>query len=865
MYFSCMILELSLFLLKLKSEMVPRIFLILCFACNIGFCVNAKDNEASGLLFKSKTESIDERTSLDLFNGNSRCFKNDFSISFDISIWDIQRFGYILRLINEKQEEISFVFVNFRGESNLYFDFNSGITNKSIQIPILKSKLARGQWLNVKLHFDPALDQASIHILEQTYVCENVGLSVLTDLRFVFGLYGINLDVPAMALRNIKIEEKNQVNYFFPLNEAEGNHVHDGKGRKLGYVKNPIWLLKKHHNWELIASFMSESSAGVTYNRKAHELMVINRDSINIFNPRTLQYSKHNYDTAPFSITSGEAIYSEKKDKCYVYNLNDEKPETFSFMTIDMHERKIDYVGDPNLNNKLHHHNVFFDTNEDTLYIFGGYGNFNYSNKLYRYEQTTDNWVEVPVSGDTITPRFFAAAGKGKDDSELLIFGGFGNESGRQELGGRNLYDLISLDIKSKSAKKRWENNTIGELFVPCGNLIVNQDNTHFYTLCYPHHLARTELKLYKFSIADGSYEIVSNAIPVLSEEINTSVYLFYDDFLQEYYAVIREFATKTNSEIRIHSLTDPPLTADALINYPNKIPLSYYWIVIPIIVLIVVVILLFKRKRKQDENDVNIFTEQSRIIHEDIIKKNAIYVLGDFLVFDKNGMDITYRFSTKLRFLFSIILFNSDNNIGISTEKLTADLWPDRELTEAKNIRGVTVNHLRNVIADMEGIELIHKNSRWHFAFTESFYCDYTQSVLLAQAALASQNEVAEQLDKLLNTIQRGNLFFGLEASWLDNYKSEYENLIEATLRRYINISYRNKDYKKAVDLIKAFFMIDPLNEEILVIAIKSLRKLNKVQQSQAVFSHFCTRYNELMGEKYRKSYAELILEQHL
>ena len=69
-------------------------------------------------------------------------------------------------------------------------------------------------------------------------------------------------------------------------------------------------------------------------------------------------------------------------------------------------------------------------------------------------------------------------------------------------------------------------------------------------------------------------------------------------------------------------------------------------------------------------------------------IYKNAVFVFGDFTVFDKNGKDISYRFSPKLRSLFALILFHSIENEGISTDMLTAELWSNKDTNSAKNIR---------------------------------------------------------------------------------------------------------------------------------------------------------------------------------
>ena len=79
-----------------------------------------------------------------------------------------------------------------------------------------------------------------------------------------------------------------------------------------------------------------------------------------------------------------------------------------------METLKIDQEGFPPVRNRLHHHNAFFEPEYDTLFLFGGYGNFSYSNKLFGYESVSDRWREIPFSkgGDQACPRFLLPAVK---------------------------------------------------------------------------------------------------------------------------------------------------------------------------------------------------------------------------------------------------------------------------------------------------------------------------------------------------------------------------------------------------------------------------------------------------------------------
>ena len=843
-----------------SNQLVKRIYVIIFFISWIIQLSFASDNSASGLLFRSNNELIDHRTSLDLFNGSYKKFENTFSVNFDLSIWDIKRFGYVLRLVDEQEKEISLVFVNFKGNNNLYFDFNYSETTNSVQIPVSKENLVKVKWINFSLTFDLKNDKSEITVLSNKYTCENIGLPQKVKFKFIFGLYGINLDVPEMAIRNIEIKEGDKIRYFFPLKESSGEDVHNNKGKILGKVKNPVWIINRHFNWQKEAEYTVDCTAGITQNDSLKEIIAINKDSVITYNVVSKELKKRKLSQSLFTINSGEAIYSHLQDKCFVYNLNESDTLLPSFAVINMKNYEVEHLGRPVLRNRLHHHNVFFNETEDSLFIFGGYGNFSYSNMIYKYDINNDRWLTVPISGDEVFPRFIAAMGKYPELPEYLIFGGFGNRSGKQEMGGKNLYDLMSLNIDTKKIRKLWVNKNIEELFVPCSNLIINAEKNYFYTLCYPHHLSKTELKLYKFSIEDGSYEVVSNAIPILSEKINTNAYLFFDENLNEFQAVVREYINDNQSALRVYSLLYPPITHEALEEFTDKNS-HLYWVIIVISVILLAAVYFILRKRKHNHTNVVKESEAKESTPKSVLRNNAIYVLGDFCAYDLKGNDISYRFSNKLRHIFALILCNSTGHYnGISTEKLSSDLWPEKEISETKNIRGVTINHLRSVLNDMDSIKLVFQNSKWLFVFENDFYCDYTDSISIAQKLLSQTGDLDENINELSKIIKRGQLFPAIQTLWMDQYKHEYEELMEKILKPYLTELYEKADYTNVVKLAEIYFSIDPLNEKALVLSIRSLRKLGKSDQAQSTYNRFNTRYKTSMGQDFYNTYTNII-----
>jgi two-component SAPR family response regulator len=777
---------------------------IIIICCINAFFVHA-DGLSSGLLFTSSAEKVDKRTSLVIFGDKFQRFEDSFHIDFNLSIWDINQFGHVLRIINDKKQEVEFVFVNFYGIDNMYLDFHSPITHKSVQIPITKEDIDQKTILHLDICFDLKNDKASITLKDSVYTCMPVGLENPSMLSFAFGLYRLNLDVPQMLIGNIHIQAANNKSFFFPLDESEGELAHDKTKKINAYVKNPEWMINKHFYWQARAKFKITDNTGTTYDEANNRIVIADNDSVVYFYPR---YNR-------------TEIVKTVKDV-------------------------------PVYEGHLLHSSIFQSSNGD-LYQFGGYGNHSYSDKISRYDNETRQWNFIDFKGSKITPRFYSAVGDGVHPDEKLIFGGFGNETGKQEHGGHNLYDLYLLNLKQKTITNLWNIREIPKTeFIPGNNLILSEDKKYFYALCYAHHLPNTTAYLYRFDLQNGTCDIMSDSIVFMSENINTSVNLFYNKPMREFYAVIREFSDKNETNIRIHSLLSPPITKSQLENtVPLRPPYRMLLWLIPLAVSLVAVYIFLRFLRKK--NNKNILPDNDE--HDQKIqKKSAVYIFGNFTVYDKNGIDISYRFSMKLRALFSLLLLNTGKETGISTDKLTAKLWPDKDINGAKSIRGVTINRLRNILENIEGLSLVHKNHQWFFVFEQPFYCDYLEySAILSRLQSPEQESYASLMEQLIAIITHGHFLLNVQDTGIDDYKTKEEEKLEQLLREYIVHLYEGKQYQKIISRSSAYFAVELLNKDILDICIKAYHKQGKNEEAKTFLKNYMRTYKKFTGEDYK------------
>lgn len=125
---------------------------------------------------------------------------------------------------------------------------------------------------------------------------------------------------------------------------------------------------------------------------------------------------------------------------------------------------------------------------------------------------------------------------------------------------------------------------------------------------------------------------------------------------------------------------------------------------------------------------------------------------------------------------MFVLVLLHShDGQEGISTNKLSAQLWPEKTTTSAKNIRNVTINHLRNILTDLEGVELVFLNDKWKIVYGDNFYCDYLKALNIAKILqqVHSPQEQEEEVKQLIGLLQRGTLLpTFVHYEWFGNIK---------------------------------------------------------------------------------------------
>lgn len=785
-------------------------------------------------------------------------------------------FGNILRLVDKNTGSIYSLVYTRNDDTTSYVRFNSGDKENLITIVMYNSEIRKGRWFDVTLDFMPGRDSLNLSIDECCCGIGKLKLSAVLQPDIYFGKHDYSIDVLSMAVRDLNVSGVGE-NHHFPLNESYGEKVHNEQGKCVGEVKNPNWLINDSYFWKKRFSYHSLSAMGVTFDESGQRLLFFNRDSLITYDVNTDQVTASVYrNKLPLPMVLGMSFYDLQRKLLYVYEVNGMAAKDPKVVSLDIDKGEWKVESSEGLPSQRHHHSSYYNWDKRQQLIFGGFGDRKYFNEFAAYDVNTEKWNVLKFSGDKIFPRMFSGMGM-NGEGELYILGGNGNEQGEQSIGKVHYVDLYKVDLKNRQIRKLWDLGENTKLLVPARQLMFTPDTGVVYALCYPPHLPHTFLQLYKFSLEDGTSEILADSIPMLSEAIRTNANLWFNAATKEIYCCTLEFNDLNEQvEVSFYSL-----------QYPAGVPVfpaegtsaprtgrAIAWATIGGVLLLLSVtgIWLWARwRRKSESGEAGCEDEQepadearSAIITGCEIKKNALYLFGELTMFDKEGRDITYLLSTKLRQLFCFVLLNSDvQKTGVTSEEIYAAIWPDKPVHNAKNLKGVTIANLRKILDELEGIDLVFEKGKFRIKPDERFYCDYFDFIALLEQATVQQGtgDINETLiARLIRVLSAGKFLKTMNDECFDLLKQNYEEQVIGLLYWKAGKDFARQDFNKVIQVCRLFFYIDPLNEVALWYELQALLKLHQTNAAKKRFRIFVSDYQKIMDEEYSCSFEHVV-----
>lgn len=875
---------------------------IICFLFLLLFLIDCPfkklQAQSYGLSFSSHETILEQRTSLDLTESGLVCFSQQMEFSFDFAFNPnfATYFGYIFRIINDKNENIDLLYdqqkqhfllvnketftdINFTIDSNALFtdwtrlSFTISADGQIICKVNNKTLRTKGQPLNGK--------------------CYKIIMGANNEHNFV------SRDLPPMRIRNIDISLDGKLSHRWPLDESEGVIATDKIGQKKAKASNPVWLRPLYNNWQTIRQFVIKGAPSTAFDARQEILYIVAADTLYSFSAKTNTFRATPLSRPHAPLASGnQSVFNNRTGQLLNFFRDQQELTTYDFSRNAWNEE----FSKPGLT-EFWQHNKFFSS-DNTLYVFGGYGQMKYKNTFQRVNAETHRWDTVKPAGDFIAPRYLSALGTSSTGDTAYIMGGFGSNEGDQLLSPRHYYDLFRYDVRTNSIKKIYTLNEPSEQFVFGSSLVMLPDRKNFYALVFPNDRFNSQLQLIQGSIDTPAYQLLGNTFPYSFKDTRSFADLFYAVKSQQLLSVTLFTTKENNTEVKIFSINSPPNVVEAKANNIVSAGRGNNYIIFigGAIVLLGIVSWGILRRKKAKTNaaapaitpapsnavatpgeipasaqPVNTSAATSTpAMHEGVTAgigetideavfsetpRCRVQLFGNFDVLTPEGVNITKQFTPLLKELFLLILIDSlCYNKGVSAEKLNEILWHNKDVKDAKNNRSVNMVKLKNIFEKMGGFAISRETGAWKMEVDPALVnMDFLEYLQLLHASGMSVQAKAGRLMKLLKP---GSFLQEVHWEWLDKVKADISNFVIETLLKYSEQLTISTDAEKLITVCDSIFSFDELNEHALKLKCRSLVALGRHTLAKNTFSKFVTKYKEIYGEEFETPYAMLVLE---
>lgn len=268
------------------------------------------------------------------------------------------------------------------------------------------------------------------------------------------------------------------------------------------------------------------------------------------------------------------------------------------------------------------------------------------------------------------------------------------------------------------------------------------------------------------------------------------------------------------------------------------------------IIVLLMVLIIINRNHNKQHKK---LFVDLPKAD-----SSNQISLFNEFKAINNIGKDITNLFTPKIKELFLFVLiYTVRNGNGARISDINEQLWQGIEPKKIANNRAVTLNKLRKILNEIDGIEIVIQNRYLVLKTSAPFFSDYIEAINLCQMA---GELTRQQLETFFVLVKKGSLLKESTWNWLDNIRGYTGSQVIDNLLNLASI-YKKENRLEGLDSIsKRILDYDDLNEEAIYLQILVLQKTNNSHLAKFNFKSFCAKYEENLGEPFSMNFEEFI-----
>lgn len=500
----------------------------------MGTAVNAMNY---GLKFNSNDSPVAERTSLTLNNGKPLPVYQRFTLSFEIETRpEMSMFGCVVGLTGNDGTDISVV---YSPEGSLFYP--TLVVNDRIfpcVNPVSTSPVEAQLLIDKK-------DGLLRLIYSTDTVAAKLDMKTLNEVTITFGAR-VEYETPPINVANIRIHDGDRLRYHWELSHHDDKICYDQISQIPAKADNPHWMLDDHKITRRVYSMKTPDKIQTAFDPLTASLFIVSDSVVNIVN-----LSDSTSRTIPIKggyremTMSNNLVYRPSTGELVSFDLNRGTIATLDFSTAMWSNPESHSELEP-----VHANHSWALQGDSVYYSFGGYGFFRFSNDMYRLDLNSNTMEQIQLRPRP-APRNGAASAIVGD--KLYIFGGKGNETGRQELPTRYYYDLYEYDLATMQGRKVWEMDTVSSIFLNASTMYYDEETRSF--LVATTQFGRSVARIY---LDRPAYSTVVKPLH-LDMGYRDCVYdFFYAPESRTYYLLVDRLLTDKTHDLNVYAVEGP-------------------------------------------------------------------------------------------------------------------------------------------------------------------------------------------------------------------------------------------------------------------------------------------------------------------
>ncbi len=848
---NCLVFKDCLTICQLLHKHLQRwIWIIIPLVLGLSTNVNG---QYYGMRFAGHEYPLNQRSGLNLTPNKSLRIKDNVDLEFFIRLAPDHNsyYGYVFRMVIGNKN-IDLVHGVVRQNPN-NFELILGDETSKIAFPISIERLCN-DWVQLRFNLDFENETITC-IVDGEKLSDNLtGFNFKNDIRIMFGAHSFenysSTDVPSMIIRDVSLSNEGHRAYHWKLDETEGITVHSVPAGYEGKAVNPDWLLKHHNSWKKVLDLQIIDTVKTCFDAKNENLYIVSPDTVFIYNVKNDSLQKIAQQSPSSLSMPTNVIFDPVSERLLLYSIDNNyvsifDPESAKWSSAAIGTEPLTHYW---------HHNRYIDP-EGKLTILGGYGYHLYKDDFKEWNATSQQFERIPYSGK-LDPRYLAGMGVNPSDSMLYIIGGYGSESGKQSESPDYYYEILKYSPQDSTFSRVFQFSETDAGFCFANSLFFDDDN-NLYGLYFSKYKFDNALQLVKIPLDNPEIIELGNPVTYQFIDVNSFADLYYSNSLDALVA-IASFTSDMKTSFAAYTIAFPPqpFEPEEAIAENEDTFKSFYPLIAALGVGLVSLLYWYFSTQSKVQQKLH-KKEEALPLPIEKVNKNAILLFGGFQVFDKQGDDITGRFTPLLKRLFLYIMLHSiQNKRGVSSKTLYENFWFDKTVAKARNNRAVNIVKLRNILESLATTSISKDNGYWKFDFDPSvLYIDYFEYMRIVRS---KTQLTREDIVSLLSMVENKPFLINLDEEWLDSFKSDISNEIIDIFINYIGTSKDDSEF--LLHLTNSIFIFDPISEEALKLRCKLLIKQGKHSLANMTYMRFINEYKHLYGEEFDQSLNEII-----